>query len=125
MKNTIKKLLTEPPRGVTGGHGVLLAIVGGYLIYMCVKMVQNTLSGVSTMSMTTTVILVAIMGLVGLAVVAYGGLIFYWSAKKQPWSGAASSNTVDAAADDAELPEDDAAELPEASEISDDEGDAP
>lgn len=76
MANNLKELLNRPlPRG-NATHATMLAVVGGYLMYMAWQMVQNTLSGNSTMSMTTTVILAAIMALLGLGAISYG--IFMW-----------------------------------------------
>ena len=68
-----------------GTHGVLLLVVGGYIAYMGVKMLENTKAGLSTMSMTTTVILMSVMILAGLAVIAYGILTFIrgWKMQQQ------------------------------------------
>lgn len=63
-------------------HVTMLVVVGGYVLYMAYRMVKNTLSGESSMSMTTTVILAVVMGLVGLAVLAYSGYVFYLVRKK-------------------------------------------
>lgn len=53
-------------------HVLALALVGGYLIYMAVKMISNVQTGSSSMSMTTAGILAGIMGLAGAAVLGYG-----------------------------------------------------
>jgi flagellar basal body-associated protein FliL len=60
----------------------MLVVVGGYVLYMAYRMVKNTLSGESSMSMTTTVILAVVMGLLGLGVLAYSGYVFYLVRKK-------------------------------------------
>jgi uncharacterized membrane protein YebE (DUF533 family) len=63
-------------------HVTMLVVVGGYVLYMAYRMVKNTLSGESSMSMTTTVILAVVMGLLGLGVLAYSGYVFYLVRKK-------------------------------------------
>lgn len=78
---SLKDLLNHPlPRG-NSTHATLLAVVGSYLIYMAYSMVKNTLTGASTMSMTATVILAAVMGLIGLAVIGYAGWM-WWAGYK-------------------------------------------
>ncbi len=52
-----------------------MVVIGGYLVYMGFQMVWNTKKGISTMPMSTTVILMIVMCLAGLAVLAYGGMI--------------------------------------------------
>lgn len=82
MANNLKELLNQPlPRG-SSTHAALLAAIGGYLIYMAYQMVCNTLNGESTMSMTTTVILAAVMGLGGLGAVGYG-VYLWWGGRKK------------------------------------------
>ena len=69
------------PRG-TPGHATIMAAAGGYVVYMAYQMVQNTLSGNSTMSLTTTYIVGGLMALGGLAVIGYGVLIWIsWNRK--------------------------------------------
>ena len=63
-------------------HVLILVLVGGYLVYMAWKMIENTRTGNSSMGMTQTVILAAVMGLVALAVFAYAGYVYYISRKK-------------------------------------------
>ena len=67
---------TKNEQGRTGSQGnttrvSLLAVVGGYLIYMAWQMVRDTISGASEMSMTTTLILAGLMALGGLGTIAY------------------------------------------------------
>jgi uncharacterized membrane protein YebE (DUF533 family) len=78
-------------------HVTMLVIVGGYILYMAYKMVSNTLSGSSNMSLTTTVILAVVLGLVGLGVLGYAGYVFYVSRKQSELSD------EEAAAIDAEM----------------------
>ena len=78
MANYLKELLNRPlPRG-NATHASLMAVVGGYLIYMAYQMVQNTLSGASSMPMSTTGILAGIMGLCGLGAIGYA--VYLWRA---------------------------------------------
>lgn len=75
MANDPKALLKRLPKG-DATHASLLAVIGGYLIYMAYQMVRDTLSGASSMSLTMTLILGGIMALCGLAVLIYG--IWMW-----------------------------------------------
>lgn len=59
-------------------HATLLVVIGGYLVYMAYQMIRDTLGGISSMSLTTTIILAGLMALAGLAVVGYGA----WMALK-------------------------------------------
>ncbi len=83
--NRLKELFFAPVTPAARTHGALMVILGGYLVYMAWQMVQNTLKGISEMSMTTTVILAAVMALAGLAVVAYGGILLHraWLEEKK------------------------------------------
>ena len=78
----MKDFLKKAPRRANGTHGTLLLVIGAYFIYMAYKMYENTSTGVSSMSMRTTVILMAVMGIAGLLVMAYGGLILYFAKGK-------------------------------------------
>lgn len=78
MANDLKELLSRPlPRG-DSNHATLLAVIGGYLIYMAYQMVRDTLSGASTMSLSLTLVLAGIMAVCGLAVIGYS--IWMWRA---------------------------------------------
>ena len=68
----LKELLNQTIPQNAGAHATMIAVIGGYLVYLAYQMVRDTLSGASTMSMTTTVILAGVMALCGLAVMAYG-----------------------------------------------------
>lgn len=57
-------------------HATFMALVGAYLIYMAYQMLQNTLNGNSTMSMTATLIVGGLMALAGLGVIGYGIAIY-------------------------------------------------
>jgi len=78
MAKNLKALFDQPLSQNNSTHATLLAVIGGYLIYMAYEMVQNTLTGKSTMSMTTTVIAALIMALAGLGTIAYG--VYTWRA---------------------------------------------
>ena len=64
-------------------HVLALALVGGYLIYMAIRMISNVQTGSSSMSMTTALILAAVMGLAGAAVMGYGMYLGAAAAKKK------------------------------------------
>ncbi|MBQ7800979.1 MAG: hypothetical protein IJ375_01500 [Oscillospiraceae bacterium] len=67
-----KKSIFDAKLDMSGGtHATLVAVIGAYLVYMAYQMVRDTLSGASTMSMTTTVILAGLMALAGLGVMGY------------------------------------------------------
>ena len=71
-KKSLREALNAKLNMNDSTHGTLLFVIGGYLMYLAYGMVRDTLSGLSAMSMTTTVILAAVMGLAGLAVLVYG-----------------------------------------------------
>ena len=76
MSEKIKNILSRRlPRG-NPTHAAIMVCVGAYVIYMAYMMIKNTLSGASSMSMTTTVIIAGIMALCGLGVIAYGIIIW-------------------------------------------------
>lgn len=64
-------------------HGTLLSCGGGYTIYMACQLVQNTRSGPSSMSMTTTLILAAFLALGGAVVLGFGMYLLYKDYKKR------------------------------------------
>ncbi len=82
----LKKLLSKLPE-VSPAQGWLMVIAGGYLIYMAFQMLRDTRSGVSSMSMPVTVLLMILMSLCGIAVLAYGGSGVYREWKKQNTTG--------------------------------------
>lgn len=55
---------------------MLFLVVGAYIAYMGVQMYQNTVSGLSSMSMTTTIILMSAMIAAGVGVIIYGANLF-------------------------------------------------
>ncbi len=69
-----------PPRG-NKTHVGLLALVGIYFLYMGGQMLRNALTGATTMSLTTTVLLVVVMGLIALGIFAYA--IWLWICLKR------------------------------------------
>lgn len=72
----------KPTRGNDAARGGLWAAGGGYTVYMAYQMVRNTLSGASSMSLTTTAVLAAVLGLGGAAVAGFGFYIMYKDYKK-------------------------------------------
>ena len=76
MSKESKNIFTRRlPRG-NPTHATIMLCAGGYVIYMAYMMIKNTLSGASSMSMTTTVIIAAVMALAGLGVIVYGIIIW-------------------------------------------------
>ena len=82
----LKKLLSKLPE-ISAAQGSLMIFAGGYMIYMAFQMFRDTRSGVSSMSMRLTVILMVLMILCGTAVLAYGGSGAYKEWKKQNTTG--------------------------------------
>lgn len=66
-----------------GAHGTLLFVIGAYIIYLGIDMLRTTKQGLSSMTMTTTIILMSVMVLAGLAVVGYGVHLFTNGWKEQ------------------------------------------
>ena len=64
-------------------HVLALALVGGYLLYMAINMISNVQTGSSSMSMTTALILAAVMAAAGLGVLGYGVWLFRAAQKDQ------------------------------------------
>lgn len=89
----LKELLNQTLPRNDSAHATLLAVIGGYMIYLAYQMVQDTLSGVSEMSMTTTAILAGVMALCGLGVLAYG--IRTWRKTKNAAREAEEKHTED------------------------------
>lgn len=88
----LKELFNQPlPRG-NSTHATLLAVIGGYLIYMAYQMVRDTLSGVSSMPLTTTVILAGLMGLAGLGIIGYA--LYTWRANAKASEDGEQEETV-------------------------------
>ena len=88
----LKELCNQPlPRG-NSTHATLLAVIGGYLIYMAYQMVRDTLSGVSSMPLTTTVILAGLMGLAGLGIIGYA--LYTWRANAKASEDGEQEETV-------------------------------
>lgn len=88
----LKELFNQPlPRG-NSTHATLLAVIGGYLIYMAYQMVRDTLSGVSSMPLTTTVILAGLMGLAGLGIIGYA--LYTWRASAKASEDGEQEETV-------------------------------
>lgn len=72
----------KPGRNETA-HGSLLACGGGYTIYMAYRMIENTRTGLSSMSMTTTILLAALLGIGGGVVLLFGMNLLYQDYKRQ------------------------------------------
>ena len=81
-KNKKKKRYDYQMQKANNTHVTMLVVVGGYVIYMAYRMVKNTLTGQSSMSMTTTILLTIVMGLIGCAILGYAGYVYYLVRKK-------------------------------------------
>lgn len=81
-KNKKKKRYDYQMQKANNTHVTMLVVVGAYVIYMAYRMVKNTLSGNSSMSMTTTILLTIVMGLIGCAILGYAGYVYYLVRKK-------------------------------------------
>lgn len=81
-KNKKKKRYDYQMQKANNTHVTMLVVVGGYVLYMAYRMVKNTLSGNSSMSMTTTILLTIVMGLIGCAILGYAGYVYYLVRKK-------------------------------------------
>ena len=64
-------------------RGMIFALVGAYIAYMGFQMYKNTVNGLSTMSMTTTILLMSLMILAGAGVIIYGIMKIVKDAKEQ------------------------------------------
>ena len=81
-KNKKKKRYDYQMQKANNTHVTMLVVVGGYVLYMAYRMVKNTLTGQSSMSMTTTILLTIVMGLIGCAILGYAGYVYYLVRKK-------------------------------------------
>ena len=82
MKDFLHRLFVEGPARANLAHASLLALIGGYFIYMGVMMIQNTQKGDSSMPMSQSIALCAVMCVIGLLVIGYGVLVFYHVRKR-------------------------------------------
>lgn len=89
----LKELLNQTLPRNNSAQATMMAVIGGYLVYLAYEMVRDTISGVSSMSMTTTVILAGIMALCGLIVLAYG--IRSWRKAEQAKREAAQTEAAE------------------------------
>lgn len=53
-------------------HATIMAVVGGYILYMAYRMLKNSAMGSTEMSMNTTYLMAGLLALGGLAVIGYG-----------------------------------------------------
>lgn len=67
----LKEFLTQPLFKTESAHAGVQAVAGAYVIYLAYTMVQTTLDGDSTLSMTWSVILAGLMALAGLGIIIY------------------------------------------------------
>ncbi|MCD8144371.1 MAG: hypothetical protein LUD79_03370 [Oscillospiraceae bacterium] len=63
-------------------HVTILCLVGAYFLYMAYRMLQNTRSGASEMSMPVTILLMVVMSLLAIMTFAYAGYVWYQIKKK-------------------------------------------
>ena len=81
MKN-FRKFLDRQAERADSTRGTLVAVVGGYIIYLGIQMLDDTKSGASSMGMTETLVLMCVMILAGALVFAFGAFLF-WSGWKR------------------------------------------
>lgn len=53
-------------------HATIMAVVGGYIIYMAYRMLKNSAMGNTQMSLNTTYLMAGLLALGGIAVIGYG-----------------------------------------------------
>lgn len=73
--------MDEKKPGPNNAQILIRGLIGAYLIYMAWHMVQNTLQGLSTMSMPITLVLAGVMALAGLGLVAWA-LVLAWKSRQ-------------------------------------------
>lgn len=66
-KKTKKKHSVNNPT-----HATIMAVVGGYILYMAYRMLKNFSMGNTQMSLGTTYLMAGLLALGGLAVIGYG-----------------------------------------------------
>ena len=84
----IRSFLADQAEKANSTRGTLIAIVGIYIAYLGYQMLGDTKSGASSMSMPLTIALMVIMGIIGIAVFAYGAFLFWtgWQREKKKLS---------------------------------------
>lgn len=85
MINKVKEFLTRQAQDTNNSvRGTIMAMVGGYVVYLAVEMLLTALKGDTAMSLGLTVVLAALMGVAGVLVCALGAYIFYvgWQREK-------------------------------------------
>ena len=81
--NKLKKFLDSKKQEAGSTKGTLVALVGGYLVYLGIQMLVDTKSGVSSMSMGLTILFMTLMIIAGITVFAYGAWLFWTGWKKE------------------------------------------
>lgn len=81
--NKLKKFLSAQAERANSTRGTLIALVGGYIAYLGYQMLQDTRSGVSSMSLSLTIAFMIVMFIIGAAVFAYGAYLFWAGWKKE------------------------------------------
>ncbi len=64
-------------------HGILLILIGAYMAFMGYKIHDNTVKGLSNMSMQTTMTVMICMLIVGVLIIGYGVFILIRSKKNK------------------------------------------
>jgi len=85
MKTKLKAFLQLQAKDANNSvRGTIMAMVGGYVVYLAIQMIQTTLQGDTTMSLALTIVLSALMILAGILVFALGAYIFWigWQREK-------------------------------------------
>jgi len=89
MKTKLQEFLKQQSQGVNNSvRGTIMAMVGGYVIYLAVQMLLTMAHGETTMSPALTIILAALLCIGGILVFALGAYIFYigWQREKGAFS---------------------------------------
>lgn len=86
-----KEFLKNQAEQTNSTRGTLVALIGGYVAYLGVQMLKDAKSGVSTMDIRQSVILMCIMILAGALVFSFGAYLF-WSCWKREKEGIPAYN---------------------------------
>ena len=81
--NKLKAFLASKKQEAGSTKGTLVAVVGGYIVYLGFQMLQDTKSGVSSMGMGQTIAFMVLLVLAGAIVFAYGAWLFWVGWKKE------------------------------------------
>lgn len=89
----------------TTTHGTLLVIIAGYILYLAYCMIKNKMTGNTQMSTLTTGITSGLMILAGLGVLGYAAVVWYRVYKKTMYPSQSQQN-IESDAEEDEQPND-------------------